>query len=88
MPRCKWPFMTFRMHYVFKGCDTQRQCESRQHAMMPQCKRDWYDDWSCMECCSGDLCNYYVTLTASALTASTALVTGALTTLLLLLLNS
>ena len=27
-----------------------------------KCKRDWYDDWTCVECCQGDLCNYYVTV--------------------------
>ena len=21
-----------------------------------------YNDWGCVECCSGDLCNYYVTV--------------------------
>ena len=25
-------------------------------------KRDWYNDWACVECCTGDLCNYYVTV--------------------------
>ena len=29
---------------------------------MSFCKRDWYADWGCYECCAGDLCNYYVTV--------------------------
>ena len=33
-------------------------------AMAYSCKRDWYvyNDWACVECCQGDLCNYYVTV--------------------------
>ena len=73
------------MHYVFKGCDTQRQCEERKHATMPKCKRDWYDDWSCAECCSGDLCNYYVTLGSSTLSSSITLIVMTLATVLVFL---
>ena len=31
-------------------------------AMAYSCKRDWYNDWASVECCQGDLCNYYVTV--------------------------
>ena len=24
--------------------------------------RDWYRDWDCVECCQGDRCNYYATV--------------------------
>ncbi len=55
------------MHYVWKGCDTTNKCNKRRMEMMPHCKRDWYDDWGCVECCNGDLCNYYVTVSHSDL---------------------
>lgn len=61
------------MHYVFKGCDTTARCEAEKDSVAPSCKRDWYDDWECHECCNGDLCNYYVTLAASTLQKSVLL---------------
>lgn len=27
-----------------------------------RCDRIWYNDWECVECCSGDRCNYYITV--------------------------
>lgn len=29
---------------------------------MPSCTYIWYQDWKCSECCSGDRCNYFVTV--------------------------
>jgi hypothetical protein len=29
---------------------------------MPTCHYIWYYDWKCTECCAGDRCNYYVTV--------------------------
>ena len=29
-----------------------------------------YNDWGCVECCSGDLCNYYVTVSNYYVTVS------------------
>jgi hypothetical protein len=26
------------------------------YAFTPVCTRNWYDDWSCVECCKGDRC--------------------------------
>jgi len=51
-----------RIYFISKDCDTQQGCERRQAATRTACKRDWYLDWACVECCTGDLCNYYVTL--------------------------
>jgi len=57
-----------RMHHVSKECGVRTQCEAERKENINHCRRDWFADWSCIECCSGDLCNYYVTLTASRLT--------------------
>ena len=51
-----------RIYFISKDCDTQQGCERRQAATRTACKRDWYLDWACVECCTGDLCNYYVTV--------------------------
>lgn len=51
-----------RQHYVTKKCATSEKCLEERKRHLPYCKRDWYDDWKCLECCHGDLCNYYVTV--------------------------
>jgi hypothetical protein len=56
-----------RINFISKDCDTQINCAARQLAMQSSCVRDWYLDWACIECCTGDLCNYYVTLGSSRL---------------------
>ena len=75
---CILIFVFFRMHYVSKDCDTRVACESKMALTNSQCKRDWYDDWACIECCTGDMCNYYVTLTASSNLHNTTLLLGSL----------
>ena len=32
------------------------------HGNMALCHYIWYEDWKCAECCQGDRCNYYVTV--------------------------
>ncbi|CAH1789655.1 unnamed protein product [Owenia fusiformis] len=56
-----------RVHWISKGCDTRDGCTRRAALYRMSCKRDWYNDWACVECCSGDLCNFYVTLGSSSL---------------------
>jgi len=51
-----------RIYHISKDCDTRIGCSRRQQAIQTHCMRDWYNDWACVECCTGDLCNYYVTL--------------------------
>ncbi|XP_074662325.1 UPAR/Ly6 domain-containing protein cold-like [Tubulanus polymorphus] len=52
----------FRLAYITKECSTRPACEADKAVYLKACKRDWYDDWTCVECCQGDYCNYYVTL--------------------------
>jgi hypothetical protein len=56
-----------RIHYLSKDCDTSVNCPNRKVAATDGCVRDWYLDWYCVECCQGDLCNYYATLGSSRL---------------------
>jgi len=59
-----------RIHFVSKDCDTQVNCAKKQLGIAQSCVRDWYLDWACVECCTGDLCNYYVTLGSSRIHVS------------------
>merc|ERR1711893_497159 len=68
-----------RVYYISKGCDTVRGCEQSKGALRTHCKRDWWRDWACVECCKGDLCNYYVKLGAGTVRAGvlTIIITSA-----------
>jgi len=64
-----------RYHSISKGCDTQQGCARRQDALdQSTCSRTSYADWSCVECCVGDLCNYYITLNARSVQGSVIVV--------------
>ena len=51
-----------RIYFISKSCSTINECSTLERNTMSFCKRDWYADWGCYECCAGDLCNYYVTV--------------------------
>jgi len=70
----KWMPYGHRVYYVSKECETAYNCDVLRSEGRNKCKRDWYRDWQCFECCTGDLCNYYVTLGANR-SQSTSLVT-------------
>jgi len=59
-----------RIHIIEKDCITQQACADKQVQYRTSCVRDWYLDWQCVECCTGDLCNYYVTVSLLNLSAS------------------
>ena len=51
-----------RITQIDKDCATLDICQKRVGQVWARCKRDWYRDWECVECCTGDLCNYYATV--------------------------
>lgn len=71
MTRVEWRFPPYwtpggvRIHYITKGCDTKQDCDRKRDTNRLHCKRDWWNDWTCYDCCNGDKCNYYVTLSGS-----------------------
>lgn len=69
----EWTARGDRIYFISKDCDTQTGCRRRQAATQTACNRDWYNDWACVDCCTGDLCNYYVTLGAGSVRANTLL---------------
>ncbi|XP_014663814.1 PREDICTED: uncharacterized protein LOC106806404 [Priapulus caudatus] len=71
-----WRQVTVRQYYISKGCSTTTGCDVRLNATRDRCHRKWYNAWECMECCSGDLCNYYVTL--GAISTRLSILTGCL----------
>ncbi|KAK2156894.1 hypothetical protein LSH36_202g00026 [Paralvinella palmiformis] len=52
-----------RIYFIDKGCMRYERCLDWQVSKRHTCRRDWYLDWECVECCRGDMCNYYVTVT-------------------------
>ena len=57
-----WTPRSERIYSIDKSCDVRANCEQEQKVLGLQCMRDWYRDWKCTECCQGDRCNYYVTV--------------------------
>ena len=61
--RIQFPFQgAEKQYYISKRCATEEECEREIRANMPLCHYLWYEDWKCAECCQGDRCNYYVTV--------------------------
>ncbi|XP_014680929.1 PREDICTED: uncharacterized protein LOC106820851 [Priapulus caudatus] len=74
-----WTIAVERQYYITKGCSTTTRCNDEHKRIVTKCQRNWYEDWWCMECCSGDQCNYFVTLGASTARTSVLTVSGCLT---------
>lgn len=56
-----------KQYYVSKQCATTLLCETMKTNMSRRCDRIWFNDWECAECCTGDRCNYFITLSGSSL---------------------
>ncbi|KAF6041281.1 hypothetical protein EB796_000443 [Bugula neritina] len=80
MTKVEWRFPPYwtpdgvRIHYITKGCDVQEDCGRKKKNNVLHCKRDWWNDWTCYECCNGPRCNYYVTLGAGNVKPQTLLI--------------
>lgn len=53
-----------KQFYISKSCAKEDFCTSETARYRDRCDRIWYNDWECVECCTGDRCNYFVTLGA------------------------
>ncbi|PAA91717.1 hypothetical protein BOX15_Mlig001866g2 [Macrostomum lignano] len=62
LPTQYWQQNGDRSHFLTKNCTSLEKCRSDSDNMAIQCNREWYNDWRCLECCSGELCNFYATL--------------------------
>ncbi|VDM33464.1 unnamed protein product [Hydatigera taeniaeformis] len=56
-----WEPFGDRKHFLWKSCTTAAACEAEKKRAGRECMREWYMDWRCVECCQGELCNYYAT---------------------------
>jgi len=61
---------SYRKAFINKGCDSWRGCQYRSYVVNEFCDRNSYKDWGCVDCCTGDLCNYYVKMGSSHTTSS------------------
>lgn len=59
-----WAASGEKQYYISKVCSTEEYCLNQTLRYEDRCDRIWYNDWECVECCTGDRCNYYVTLGA------------------------
>lgn len=57
-----WQRVSERYHNISKSCETKARCDAEAAEKGFKCMRDWYRDWDCVECCQGDRCNYYATV--------------------------
>jgi hypothetical protein len=67
----RWEFMDAQ-YYVSKRCVTQDVCnkEIKDSYDSLKCHRIGYNDWACIDCCHGDRCNFFVTLSTTSLICS------------------
>lgn len=63
-----WTSASQKQFFISKRCASRDECPEDTMAKNPRCDRIWYNDWNCTNCCSGDKCNYYVTLAGQSLT--------------------
>lgn len=57
-----WAIAGQKQYFISKRCATRSECQEATADKNHKCDRIWYNDWNCTNCCSGDKCNYYVTL--------------------------
>lgn len=57
-----WSLTEQKQHFISKRCATKMECQDATSDRYRRCDRIWYNDWNCTSCCSGDKCNYFVTL--------------------------
>ncbi|TGZ69645.1 hypothetical protein CRM22_003621 [Opisthorchis felineus] len=70
-----WSPLGDRSHFIWKACITTDECERLKEYSGQFCQREWYMDWQCVECCQGELCNYYVTLSGLSLSPAKLVLT-------------
>lgn len=57
-----WALTSKKQYYISKKCATKSECRDAITDSQQKCDRIWFNDWNCTSCCSGDKCNYFVTL--------------------------
>lgn len=57
-----WALSEQKQFFISKRCATKTECQEAIADKNKKCERIWYNDWNCTSCCSGDKCNFFVTL--------------------------
>ncbi|CAK9291707.1 unnamed protein product [Gordionus sp. m RMFG-2023] len=71
-----WSALPKYQYYISKQCDTIDNCQNlnmihyggydpERHQAVKKCTYQKFNDWECVDCCIGELCNYYVVLSGS-----------------------
>lgn len=78
-----WALTDQKKTFISKKCATKLECQEAISDKYHKCDRIWYNDWNCTTCCSGDKCNYYVTLAGTSIRPNipTILLSGILTSI-------
>lgn len=79
-----WAITGQKQYYISKRCATKQECSLAMVDKDRKCDQVKYNDWNCTSCCSGDKCNYYVTLAANSPNNPNPLVALALCTVMYL----
>ena len=74
-----WNLVLDSQFYVYKRCATKQFCEEAEATNSKRCNRLPYEDWECIECCTGDRCNYYITLAGQSLASNLAQIVAMIT---------
>lgn len=79
-----WSLTEQKQHFISKRCASKLECGDAINDKFHKCDRIWYNDWNCTTCCSGDKCNYFVTLAGHSIKPTSYLlaIIGTLTTLM------
>lgn len=70
----QWSPSGQKQYYISKRCATKVECNEAIVDKQNKCDRIGYNDWNCTTCCSGDKCNYYVTLDGSVISPTNKLI--------------
>ena len=65
--RKDWTSDARKQYYISKRCANETECSALKEKHFTSCNRIHYEDWECVDCCYGSLCNYYVTLGTSSI---------------------
>ena len=57
-----WAPSGTKQFYISKWCSSKQHCDKVKANLTGKCDRISYNDWQCVDCCHGDKCNFFVTV--------------------------
>jgi len=62
-----WSASGTKQFYISKSCASKQYCDNLKANYTRLCDRISYNDWTCVDCCHGDRCNFFITLGSSSI---------------------